>query len=222
MKKEILSEKGVAFLIALYLTKTEYLPSREILLGRVLLKVDADKADQWRHGSEKRALESLSGVLLLQYGLEQAGISCAGARLRYEAMGRPFLETLGVDFSISHVDGITACAVMWGEEGRLGVDLERVQGRSMTSMQRIAERWFAEGERAMWREHSDELQFLQIWTGKEALSKQRGCGLGELIACDVTQSGESRLWGYSREDLVVTLCSPSHVAVPEEPNWITL
>ena len=209
-------------MVALYLAKTDNLPPREKLLDRVLLDVSADKRASWQQASEKRALESLSGILLLQRGLEAAGVSCAGARLRYEPTGRPFLESLDVDFSISHGDGVTACAVMWGEHGRVGVDVERLQGRSFASMERIAERWFTDGERRAWQACSDEAQFLRIWTGKEALSKRRGCGLSELAACDVMTCQESSLRAYCLDDLVVSLCAPDHTALPEEIIWMDL
>ena len=209
-------------MIALYLTRTEYLPSREELLRRVLLDVSEDKKDEWRRASEKRVLESLSGILLVQRGLELAGFSCFGAGLRYEPTGRPFLENLEVDFSISHRDGVTACVLMWGNVGRVGVDVEILQGRSQASMERISERWFSDGERKLFRGRPNEMQFLQIWTGKEALSKQSGCGLGGLAACDVTVCQESKLKSYCMDNLVVTLCAPDHTVLPEEVVWIDL
>ena len=209
-------------MISLYLTKTEHLPPREELLRRVLFDVSAEKRDEWCRASEKRAVESLSGILLLQRSLELTGFSGAGAELRYEPTGRPFLQDCEVDFSISHAEGVTAVALMRETEGRVGVDVERLQGRSQSSMQRIAERWFTDGERELWREQPDEMRFLQIWTGKEALSKQRGCGLSGVTSCDVTNHRESALNTYFADDIVVTLCAPLDAMLPNEAKWIAL
>ena len=210
-------------MIALYLSKTEQLPSRQSLIQRVLLDVGAEKREAWYRQSDKRVRESLSGILLLQRGLEPAGFSPEKEILHYEPQGRPYLESGNADFSISHADGITACAVMWGTSGRVGVDVERFQGRSQDSMKRISGRWFTQGERKLMMQKPDEAQFLRIWTGKEALSKRMGGGLGVITTCDVTELPEGvKLKSYSVDGCVLTLCFPLEETPPQDVKWIDL
>ncbi len=78
-------------------------------------------------------------------------------------------------FSISHTDGLIACAVTIGRE--VGVDVEHV-GRRLT--QDIAARFFAPAEVAHLQSLPDEEQervFFDYWTLKEAYIKARGFGL---------------------------------------------
>lgn len=210
-------------MITLYYAKTDQLPPRENLLRSVRLNVETEKRDAWLQQSELRARESLSGILLLQRGLEQANLMPEDEILCFEAQGRPYLQSGNVDFSISHTNGITVCAVMTAAEGRVGVDVERSRERNGDSMKRIADRWFTQGERKLFLENSVEAQFLEIWTGKEALSKQQGGGLGVLARCDVTDlSEDARLKAYRVEECYITLCCPSSETPPHNVVRICL
>ena len=209
-------------MIALCLAKIE-LPSKiQALLRDLALDVDNRKLEAWKQ-QKPRLAESISGVLLLQRGLKIVGISPQGEALRYEPNGRPYLQSGRAEFNISHTVGVAACAIRTGTDCRVGVDVERLQGRSALSMQRIADRWFTEAERSWFRETPDEACFLRIWTGKEALAKRTGVGLGGLAGCDVTKPPKDvKLKIYQWEAGIVSLCYPATETAPAEIMWIEL
>ena len=109
---------------------------------------------------------------------EIAGAGAEGARglrFRYGRHGKPYLPG-GPSFNVSHSVEFLAVAV--ADEGRVGVDVERL--RPVRRSDRVAARRFAPSEQA-WlgatglRER--DAAFLRIWTRKEAFAKALGSGL---------------------------------------------
>lgn len=87
--------------------------------------------------------------------------------------GRPELAgSGGPSFSLSHTDGMVACAV--SESGTVGVDVEGDRGR--IDIHGIAGRFFAPAEARAVRERGAGA-FTRIWTLKEAFLKATGEGL---------------------------------------------
>ena len=213
-------------MIRLYAMKTDALPSREELLRQIVLLVDEQKLNTLKSASDERARESLSGVLLLQRSLERTGFSPVGERLCYESLGRPYLESEIVKFSLAHTLGFSVCALEIGDAfstSCIGVDVERMQNRTPKSMERIADRWFTADEKMFFFQSSDERRFLQIWTGKEALSKQSGKGLGEIALCDaIRPQKDMKLQLYEQDGVIVTVCHSSREPSPEAIEWIQL
>lgn len=79
-------------------------------------------------------------------------------------------------FNLSHTTGLVACAV--GHNVELGVDVERVAGRS--DMMALSERFFASIEASALRgldEFERPARFIETWTLKEAFTKAIGEGL---------------------------------------------
>lgn len=193
------------------------------LIRRVLLDVGEEKRSAWIRMGEERAQESLMGILLLQRCMDQAGISPVGKRIAYGEKGKPYFQDASLAFSISHAKGLTVCAVERCESGvssGLGVDVERLDGRSGESMLRIAERWFTACERAAFSESPDAMQFFRIWTGKEALAKWSGEGLARVGDYDVTElPKDRRLTAYALDDAIVTLCYGVGSVAPHEIEW---
>jgi 4'-phosphopantetheinyl transferase len=96
------------------------------------------------------------------------------------AHGKPALPSLdggsGLDFNLSHCDGLVACALAFGHS--VGVDVEK-EGRPSDHLA-IARHHFSLAEQAALAGMAPEDQasaFLAIWTMKEAVIKADGRGL---------------------------------------------
>ena len=92
-----------------------------------------------------------------------------------EGCGEPHLSCPGLQFNLSHSDGLALVAVARGR--RVGVDVERI--RSDFSQEMLA-RCFSPQEQKELQAlpaHLQSLGFLNCWTRKEAYLKARGEGL---------------------------------------------
>jgi 4'-phosphopantetheinyl transferase len=99
-----------------------------------------------------------------------------------DARGRPVVERPAglshLGLSLSHTDGIVACAVAWRRA--IGVDVERAS--RPIEAEAIARRFFAPSERAALLEVPPARRlerFWQQWTLKEAYVKALGLGLSQ-------------------------------------------
>lgn len=87
----------------------------------------------------------------------------------------------GLRFSLSHTEGLAACAVARGVD--VGVDVEA--GARLARPLALAERFFAPEEAASLRalpECARREGFLTLWAAKEAVLKARGVGLAGGLA----------------------------------------
>ena len=92
--------------------------------------------------------------------------------LSYEESGRPFLDSIDADISISHSKTLVAIAISDKKSSRVGVDVEE-KTFSPEEMKKIARRFFSTDEQRILSESQDESKtFLEIWTKKEALKKR--------------------------------------------------
>lgn len=96
-------------------------------------------------------------------------------------------------FSVCHSGDLYCVAV--GRERSLGLDVERL--REVSRARAIAERWFGPREGARFAGlDGDELmvEFMRMWTAKEALAKRHGAGLrlmrGDDAELDVDANAE--------------------------------
>jgi 4'-phosphopantetheinyl transferase len=114
---------------------------------------------------------------LLGYYLET---DASAIRLGYQRYGKPFLTEkhadCGIDFNLSHSDGIVTVAI--SRAGAVGVDVEAI--RPIDDRDILARRVLAAGEwerlQAVPHQARDEA-FLTAWTRKEAFVKAIGEGL---------------------------------------------
>ncbi len=161
--------------------------------------------------SGRAKIESLIGYGLLR---ELLGDAFSPARLKRNPNGRPYLDGVPVDFSLSHTPGLVVCAVEKDvETPRIGVDAEALRGRTQTEMEKIAERWFTEAEQKRFSEEPSEEQFLKIWTAKEAMTKFSGEGLGRLREMETAgkptclpDGTPVKLLRRKRGNVLLTLC----------------
>lgn len=113
--------------------------------------------------------QSLGAGLLLKKVLSDYGIS--QEKLKIGKNGKP--EAEGIQFNLSHTDGLAVCAV-----GKLpvGCDVEKIK----KAPEKIAERYFTENEAAYLKKCSADVyneEFFRFWTTKEAYMKMTGEGL---------------------------------------------
>jgi 4'-phosphopantetheinyl transferase len=121
-----------------------------------------------------------------------AGVSNGDLRFDYSQPGKPSIagSTTGIRFNVSHSGDLGMLAVTLGRE--VGVDVETAH--PTVEIDKLAERYFSEQERATLRElplEQRERAFLRCWTCKEAFLKAQGLGLGRsLDSFDVEVSPE--------------------------------
>ena len=134
-----------------------------------LLSPDALKRVQKKRDSE---LQNAS-VCALSLVADKLGKQALSS-LSYEESGRPFLDSIDADISISHSKTLVAIAISDKKSSRVGVDLEE-KIFSPEEMKKIARRFFSADEQRILSESQDESKtFLEIWTKKEALKKRHG------------------------------------------------
>jgi 4'-phosphopantetheinyl transferase len=103
--------------------------------------------------------------------------------LTFEAdvYGKPRLSaTAEVSFSLSHTNGLVACAVARGRE--LGIDAEAIDRQ--IDVQGVANRYFSDTETAYVARGVGEKgleRFFEVWTLKEAFLKATGRGLSQSL-----------------------------------------
>lgn len=133
-------------------------------------------ADESAPSARRDRLDRLLRAVLARY----VGGEPSALRLARESKGRPYLADGGPDFNLSDTDGGTVVAV--AREGRLGVDLERMD-RAMPH-RRLARRYYAPREIAILEAMSDDdarRAFLRLWTAKESSCKSTGTGIHGLL-----------------------------------------
>jgi 4'-phosphopantetheinyl transferase len=104
----------------------------------------------------------------------------------YAPSGKPHLDrkfqSSGIDFNVSHTDGLAVIALSW--QGQIGIDVERV--RSDRDPRNIARRFFSQREQnELLNLSGPELHeaFFRCWTRKEAYIK--ACGEGLALSLDL-------------------------------------
>ncbi|MEA4832229.1 hypothetical protein SDC9_160659 [bioreactor metagenome] len=130
--------------------------------------------------------------------------------------GKPYFpRETGVCFSVSHSRGFFAAA--FSESCRdIGIDIECFVSREKstdeqpamldTRFERIAERFFSEGERKkIYSSNEPDHEFIRVWTRKEAIVKCSGEGISGLrAACADSASSASGFELYDFSDIAVS------------------
>ena len=193
------------------------LPELKVLIGEAL----SERLLTGRNGPN--APERLLGCALLQKLLPSG---CDLRDLQRDSHERPFLVNMEgyLDFSISHTAKTVVCALMTDPgAARVGIDAETLTGDLRERAERIAARWFSEGERAVFAADPREETFLSIWTAKEATVKWTGMGLCELPQIDTSREpillsdGKTvAVRHYRIRDTLIALCTAAGTETPEE------
>ena len=149
-----------------------------------------ERMERFRFDIDKR--RGLAAETLLNYGLERlCGRLSVPVRLFRDEDGKPHLSLSdedkavlraegilpeeSIEFSLSHSGDYAVCAIAEGNEGEIGIDIEKHK----KDQKGIAEHFFCEGEKQ--RIKTDE-DFYRYWTLKESFIKAIGKGLA--IALD--------------------------------------
>ncbi|MEO0498539.1 MAG: 4'-phosphopantetheinyl transferase superfamily protein [Pseudomonadota bacterium] len=131
-------------------------------------------------GWAERRSEFITGRSLLRYGFQQFAPQGHEWRLEINEHGRPALaggQFENLRFNIAHTDGLVCCA--FSTQVQLGLDVERAS--RVATIDRVKAKVFSMQEllslEALTGTARDE-RLLDIWTGKEAVTKALGIGLG--------------------------------------------
>lgn len=145
---------------------------------RALLSPEEEaRAARFRFAVHRRRFAAGRGLLRAALG-RLLDRDPARIELAYGEKGKPRLADPAPDlrFNLSHSANAALLAVARGRD--LGVDVEAV--RPMADASELVERFFAPGERELFRRFPPELRdlgFFRGWTCKEAYVKARGDGL---------------------------------------------
>ncbi len=190
---------------------------------RLLSSVSGRRKEQikkYAHDDGRRL--SLYAALVTRMGISlQTGIPASGLAFQADSGRKPVCLTVpGLDFSFSHTKNAVLCCI--SGEGSVGADIEKQRPAPI----RIAKRFFHEEEiKYVWNgsEEEQSLRFFEIWTKKEAYSKQLGLGFGLSPQSYNTLSLElaSRLHTWRQDGYLCSVCcekpSPIEIiAVTEE------
>jgi 4'-phosphopantetheinyl transferase len=152
------------------------LDAGDAALGELLSPDERARADAFHRELHRRRYTAGRGrlrELLAAYSSVEPG----AVRLVEGPAGKPALAESDLRFNLAHSEGIGVCAVSRAE---VGVDVEAVERERRPAWTQVAERFFHEEELARLRDLAGDpgwLEFLRLWTLKEACLKGTGLGL---------------------------------------------
>ncbi len=111
------------------------------------------------------AFTLLQRALLKEYGIIEI------PKFAYNEFGKPFLPNLPIHFSLSHCKEAVACAV---SDHNVGIDVESIIPYAPSVAMRVCTT--TEFEMLAYSDNKD-VDFIKLWTVKEAISKYEGKGL---------------------------------------------
>ena len=128
-----------------------------------------EKALQYKKLDDRK--RSVLAFVLLQRALrEEYGITEI-PEFVYNEFGKPSLPNLPIHFSLSHCKDAVACAV---SDHNIGIDVESIVPYNPD----VARRVCTADELEMLKQSDDkDVDFIKLWTAKEAISKYEGMGL---------------------------------------------
>jgi 4'-phosphopantetheinyl transferase len=189
-----------------------YTDLRELTHSELSL-LPADERER-EFGSDNRRLQFLCGHALLRLLLQRVtGRPAADHELTAEEGGKP-IGPRGMAVSITHTGQRVACCV--GEDGQIGIDLERIEERRETKQ--IIQRFFSDKEKT-WLESGPLARFYMLWVLKEAFVKAHGQsifgGLEKLrcvveppeIDAEAIEGGFRDLNLYQRNDMFMAVAT---------------
>lgn len=161
-------------------------------VANLRLLPESMQAQAQRMAADKRRWNYVLGRRLLQLWLQAHGYPWDLQQWRHTAKGRPFLQNLGVDFSISHSRDWVVLAITQG--GCLGVDMEQPRHLDW----RLFKRYVPAADWQWLQSQSQpQVSLLRLWTSYEAVAKAAGTGLGGIPLLVPGQGGywlRSRFW----------------------------
>lgn len=121
---------------------------------------------------ESRQMESALAYIELSRALALRGLQDIKPRFEYNEHGKPFLPLYpNLHFSISHCSQAVGCVL---SEMPCGLDIERVRRASPSLISKTMNR---NEEHQIYSSSHPEVEFIRLWTRKEAVFKLLGTGI---------------------------------------------
>ena len=161
--------------------------------------------------TDSKAL-SLGGLIALRCLTERFAPSGVPLKIARDGIGKPyFLSDAAGEFSISHSGAISVAAYSSAGEGKIGVDIEKIDAKR--DIKRISDRFFCEAEKEYLSKPDNCADaFWRIWTAKEALTKFNGDLLANTLkGGDVLSSSERYAFAhfslsYENSEYIMCVC----------------
>ena len=145
------------------------------MLGELLTcltEEEREKALRYRFDADK--IRSAAGACLIR---SAAAERFPGERLTISKtdLGKPYISgKSGYEFNLSHSGDLIVLAV---DDRPIGIDVEKIKDKNWE----IFHRYLTEAEMSMIKESDDPIgRFYEVWTIREAFSKEEGLGLSIL------------------------------------------
>ena len=165
-------------------------------------QIDRTKKERINRHKEKSRRETL--ILsdhLAKFAISKyCGVSEEDIEFRYNSLGKPLALGLDVHFNISHSGDYVVLVI---SDNPCGIDIEVIREVNLNT----AKRFCNQNELELIENSSDKhIEFLKIWTKKEAYFKSVGCGIAtELKLLDTTK--EIYFNTIINDDYVLTIYS---------------
>ena len=128
-----------------------------------------EKALQYKKLDDRK--RSVLAFVLLQRALREEYGIIEVPEFVYNEFGKPSLPNLSIHFSLSHCKDAVACAV---SDHNIGIDVETIVPYNPD----VARRVCTAAELEMLEQSANkDVDFIKLWTVKEAISKYEGMGL---------------------------------------------
>lgn len=159
-------------MLKLYYTDVSNLP--DLGEGLPLSQYRREKLASCRNVQTRK--QYIGAELLLLWALRQEGVRKFPPLVSVMPGGKPVLQNIPLQFSLSHSGTLAACAI---SDRPVGLDLER-EGRFHESLLR---RCFSPEEQQRILENKDkDALFTELWTGKESMLKRSGAGIRDNLS----------------------------------------
>lgn len=154
----------------IYYAKIEKLMEEELHIAMQLLP--KERTDRIKRMKQKKSqIQSISAGLLLEYALQEIGLTGKTLTFLKNEDGKPYIkEYPNLWYNLSHSGEYVALAV---DEQPIGVDIERIR----RDHQKLVKRFFSEEEALSLADHWSDEVFTKLWTRKESYIKATGYGM---------------------------------------------
>jgi 4'-phosphopantetheinyl transferase len=143
-------------------------------LQALLSDAERQRAERFRFAHHRRRF-TVARARLREFLGARLGVRPEAVELAYGENGKPRLANDALHFNVSHCDDVAVFA--FSKTHEVGVDVEAI--RPVREADAIAAQFFTERERAAYTALTPRvriLEFLRLWTRKEAFVKALGAG----------------------------------------------
>ena len=164
-----------------------------------------EKALQYKKLDDRK--RSVLAFVLLQHALrEEYGITEI-PEFVYNEFGKPSFSNLPIHFSLSHCKDAVACAV---SDHNIGIDVESIVPYNPDVARRVCTATELE---MLDQSENKDVDFIKLWTMKEAISKYEGMGLS-LPFSEIATDRYSVNTHYAENNVILTVCHGIKTAEP--------